>query len=45
MIPKYFTLCMLAKGKIYEKHMREPQMLLHIQNRQGHMQKEHILNM
>ena len=43
MIPKYVTLCMPAKGKICDKHMREPHMFLHIQNR-AHMRKEHILN-
>jgi hypothetical protein len=45
MIPKYFTLCMLTKGKICDKHMQKPHLFLHIQNRQEHMQKEHIPNM
>jgi hypothetical protein len=33
------------KGKICDKHMQELHMFLHIQNRQEHMWKEHIINM
>jgi len=44
-VTKYVTLFMPTKGKICDKHIREPHMFLHIQNWQAHMREEHILNM